>query len=183
MRLSSHFLLISLCLTPVTLCADQTDPALDPLFAVLQQTDNQQVLVEAENRIWQLWLTHDNDEVVQLMVAATQMMNNLRYTDALALYSGIIRRFPDYAEAWNKRATLYYLAGNFEASIADIRQTLELEPRHFGALSGLGLIYLQQNELRSARQAFEDLLKVHPHSSNALENLALINQALRESII
>lgn len=183
MRLSWHLLLIFLALSPVAVCADQTDSALDPLFAVLQQTDNQQVLAEAENRIWQIWLAHSNDEVVQLMVAATQMMNSLRYTDALALFSGIIRRFPEYAEAWNKRATLYYLAGNFEASIADIRRTLVLEPRHFGALSGLGLIYLQQNELRSARQAFEDVLKFHPHSANAIENLTLINQALRESII
>ncbi|MEX2131445.1 MAG: tetratricopeptide repeat protein [Pseudohongiellaceae bacterium] len=170
-------------LFPVFTRADQHDPALDPLFSVLQQTDNPQVLAEAENRIWQVWLSHPNADVMQLMVTATQLMNNFRYTDALALYSGIIRGFPDYAEAWNKRATLYYLAGNFDASIADIRQTLVLEPRHFGALSGLGLIYLQQNELRSARQAFEDVLKVHPNSANAIENLVLINQTLRKNII
>lgn len=164
-------------------CADQTDPRLDALFQVLQQSADARELAAAEDRIWTIWISHANPEVEQLMLAATQLMNNNRLGDALSLYTGIIRRFPDYAEAWNKRATLYYLAGNFEASISDINRTLELEPRHFGALSGLGLIFIRQNELRSARKAFEDVLRVHPHSVSAMENLAQVNQALKASII
>ena len=163
--------------------ADQNDPQLLSLFELLQHNSDPQTLQNAEDRIWTLWMEHDNAEVEQLMLAATQLMNNRRYSDALAIYSRIIQRFPDYAEAWNKRATLFYLAGNFESSISDIEHTLALEPRHFGALSGLGLIYLRQNELRLARQAFEDVLKIHPSSASARENLRLVNRALRNSII
>ena len=163
--------------------ADQHDPQLAALFEVLLHDSDPQALLDAENRIWALWMEHEYDEVEQLMMAATQLMNNQRYSDALAIYNGIIQRFPDYAEAWNKRATLFYLAGNFASSISDIQHTLALEPRHFGALSGLGLIYLRQNELRLARQAFEDVLKIHPSSASARENLDLVNRALRNSII
>ena len=163
--------------------ADQNDSALKGLFEILQSSSDTQLLMETENRIWDAWMSHPNGEVEQLMLAATQLMNSNRLSDALALYSGIIRRFPDYAEAWNKRATLYYLSGNFSASIADIDHTLALEPRHFGALSGLGLIYLRQNELRKARDAFERVLQVHPHSVSAVQNLELVSRTLQQSII
>ena len=104
-------------------------------------------------------------------------------TDQQILCSQLINRYPNYAEAWNKRATLYYLAGDYVASIRDIEATLQLEPRHFGALSGLGLVYLQQGELTEARDAFAALLEVHPNSPNAKENLDLINEQLRLSVI
>ena len=110
-------------------------------------------------------------------------MNYQSYTEALAIFNNIVEGFPDFAEAWNRRATLHYIVGNYEASIADIEKVLALEPRHFGALSGLGMVYLQQEELSKAKQAFEDLIDVHPNSPNAKQNLEIVNESLRFNII
>ncbi|MBK19344.1 MAG: hypothetical protein CMM52_10975 [Rhodospirillaceae bacterium] len=86
---------------------------------------------------------------------------------ALTAFNEITTRAPDYAEGWNKRATLFYLAGEHELSIADIKKTLDLEPRHFGALSGLGLVYMALGEERKALDAFEQALEIHPHMEGA----------------
>ena len=90
---------------------------------------------------------------------------------------------PDFAEGWNKRATLYYLVGNTDASIEDIKRTLELEPRHFGALSGLGLVYLQQGKLALAEEAFLQLITVHPNSPSAQDNLRLVRKQRAVNVI
>jgi tetratricopeptide (TPR) repeat protein len=166
-----------------TLLADQTDARLDGLFEVLLQTKNGNTIRATENEIWELWLQHPNADVVQLMTLGTERMNFQRYDDALLIFSQVIDRFPEFAEAWNKRATLYYIVGNYDASLADIERTLLLEPRHFGALSGMGLVYLQRRELTKARQAFEDLIRIHPNSPNAQENLKLIVESQRLQII
>ena len=79
-------------------------------------------------------------------------------------FNRLTESFPNYAEGWNKRATLHYVLGNLDASDSDIEKTLALEPRHFGALSGLGMVYIQRKELSKAKQAFEDLIEVHPNS-------------------
>jgi len=163
--------------------ADQNDPRLDDLFAVLQDTNDIKTIRITENQIWTIWLEHPDSDVERLMELGTQRMNYQRYTDALRVFSQVIENYPDYAEAWNKRATLYYLAGNLDASLSDIEQTLALEPRHFGALSGMGLLFVQREELLKARDAFEKLLQIHPHSPNARQNLDRINETLRFNII
>ncbi len=163
--------------------ADQTDPELDALFTNLQRATNDREIRLTEYRIWEIWLSHADSQVEILMQIGIERMNTEAYDDALLIFSQLINRYPNYAEAWNKRATLYYLAGDYVASIRDIEATLQLEPRHFGALSGLGLVYLQQGELTEARDAFAALLEVHPNSPNAKENLDLINEQLRLSVI
>ena len=163
--------------------ADQTDPRLNELFAQLQLQSNNIALRGIESQIWDIWLAHPNPDVERLMLLGTASMNAQATSDALLVFSQLTTSFPDYAEAWNKRATLYYLLGDLDASIADIEKTLALEPRHFGALSGLGLVYIQRNELRKAKQAFEDLIAVHPNSPNARENLDAVNESLRLNII
>ena len=110
-------------------------------------------------------------------------MNGNRQPEAMLIFNELIGSFPNYAEAWNRRATLHYVLGNYEESISDIENVLALEPRHFGALSGLGLVYLQINQLTKAKQAFEALIEVHPNSPNARENLRQINEDLRLNVI
>ncbi len=117
------------------------------------------------------------------MEIGTRRMNDRQFPEALLIFNQIIENFPDYAEGWNKRATLYYMVGNFDASIADIEKTLALEPRHFGALSGLGLVYLQQEQLMKARDAFRSLIDVHPNSPNAKENLDFVEERIRLNVI
>lgn len=179
---STLVILVCSCLG-LGLHADQTDPQLDELFEQLLQTDDESSLRQIESQIWELWLQHPNQDVERLMQLGTQRMNAQAVADAMLVFTQLTENFPNYAEAWNKRATLHYLIGEPEASEADIKRTLELEPRHFGALSGLGLVYLQRNELAKAKQAFEDLIAVHPNSPNAKANLDLINEQLRLGVI
>ena len=178
-----RLLLLTCLLLPNPLAADQNDPQLDALFARLRLTDDAELLRLTENQIWAIWMQHDNADVQRLLELATIRMNNGRFSEALVVYNEIVASYPDFAEAWNKRATLHYLAGNYEESLADIERVLELEPRHFGALSGKGLVYLQQGELTEAREAFTALLSVHPNSPGAQNNLELVEQELRRNLI
>tara|TARA_B110000858_G_scaffold197470_2_gene259236 strand:+ start:55031 stop:55579 length:549 start_codon:yes stop_codon:yes gene_type:complete len=163
--------------------ADQTDNRLDDLFAALQVTENARTIAITESQIWEIWLQHANADVEQLMLVGTQRMNTQRYAEAMVVFNRLTEIFPEYAEGWNKRATLHYVLGNFDASISDIEKTLELEPRHFGALSGLGMVFIKRKELGKAKKAFEDLIEVHPNSPNAKQNLELVEEKLRFSII
>lgn len=176
-------LLLTASLVATHSSADQTDGRLVDLFATLQETENARAIQVTESQIWEIWLQHANADVEQLMVVGTQRMNARRYAEAMVVFNRLTESFPDYAEGWNKRATLHYVLGNLDESISDIEKTLALEPRHFGALSGLGMVYIQREELSKAKQAFEDLIEVHPNSPNAKQNLELVEEQLRFSVI
>ena len=176
-------LFVLLLWLPSSVMADQNDERLNGLFEALAQTDDIVILTEVENRIWAIWYEHPNENVQSLLLTGIDYMNRQYATEALAVFNQIIQQYPDYAEAWNRRATLHYLLGNLDDSISDIDRVLELEPRHFGALSGLGLVYIQQQNLLKAREAFENLLKVHPNSPAGLENLKMVNEAFRLNFI
>lgn len=180
---SRSLAILLLSLASALLHADQTDERLVELFATLKVTTDAREIQLTENRIWEIWLQHANADVQQLMLVGTERMNAGRYAEAMVVFNRLIESFPEYAEGWNKRATLHYVLGNSDASLSDIERTLALEPRHFGALSGLGMVYLQREELGKAKQAFEDLLAVHPNSPNAQQNLELVEEQLRFSVI
>lgn len=182
MRIPTLLLICSLLSLPVVQ-ADQTDSRLDGLFRELLQADDAAMIRVLENRIWSIWYEHPNGDLERLMEIGTRHMNDRQFPEALLIFNQVIDSFPDYAEGWNKRATLYYMVGNLDASIADIEQTLTLEPRHFGALSGLGLVYLQQEQLTKARDAFRNLIGVHPNSPNAKQNLDFVEERLRMNVI
>jgi len=173
----------AIALASSLLHADQTDDRLIDLFAVLQETENVRTIAVTESQIWEIWLQHANADVQQLIRVGTQRMNAQRYAEAMVVFNRLTESFPDYAEGWNKRATLHYVLGNLDASVSDIEKTLELEPRHFGALSGLGMVFIQRKELSKAKRAFENLIEVHPNSPNAKQNLELVEEQLRFSII
>ena len=163
--------------------ADQTDDRLETLFITLSSSSDKQVIRATESQIWDIWFAHPNSDVERLMQIGVQRMNANRQSEAMIIFSQLVENFPDYAEAWNRRATLHYILGNYQESIDDIERVLSLEPRHFGALSGLGLVYLQLDQLRKAKEAFEDLIEVHPNSPNARENLRRVNEDLRLNVI
>jgi tetratricopeptide (TPR) repeat protein len=124
------------------LSADQNDPRLDNLFDILQSSDEQIEIRAAENLIWSTWLHHGNAEYDHMMRVGSWAMGERRFDQAIVLFSNLIQKAPDYAEAWNKRATVYFMIGDLSLSAKDIDRALALEPRHFGALSGLGQIEL-----------------------------------------
>jgi len=158
---------LALAVQPGTAAADQNDPRLDRLFAVLHTSKDAREIALAENLIWEIWNTHDDFEVARLMRRALFAMANERNGDALRIFDEVIRSHPDFAEAWNKRATLYFTMGELDRSRADVERTLELEPRHFGALSGLGQIELLSGNRDKALAAFEHALDANPHLEGA----------------
>jgi tetratricopeptide (TPR) repeat protein len=147
--------------------ADQNDPRLEPLFTTLQSASDLNEVGAAEQAIWGIWMESGDDEIDQLLLQGSILMSFRSYGAALGHFNEVIERRPAFAEGWNKRATVYYLIGEYDKSIADCEKVLALEPRHFGALSGLSLIYTQLEDDAKALDALEKAVHVHPHLRNA----------------
>jgi tetratricopeptide (TPR) repeat protein len=128
---------------------------------------------EAEATLWRLWLHAGIPEVDALMRDGIASMERKDLAAAERCFSRIIDRAPDFAEGWNKRATVRYLAGNHAGAIADCGETLARNPNHFGALSGQGLCHLARGEHQEAARAFRRALVIHPHLSVVRSNLRL----------
>lgn len=159
--------------------ADQTDDRLDELFARLKVTGDPVQLATVEREIWAIWSQSGKNEVDEVLVRGAQAMTLGNFKRAIELFGHVIDLAPDFAEGWNKRATAYYLADDLDASVRDIQKTLALEPRHFGALSGMGLIFMQQGDLAGALMAFEQVLRVHPNSPPAKLRVQELRARLR----
>ncbi len=121
--------------------ASQNGSRLDELFSKLLTEKNPALIRSIESRIWRIWLEADDAATQGDLTRGMEAMNAGDARTALDAFKAVVEASPDFAEGWNKRATLYYLMGGHAASIADIERTLALEPRHFGALSGLALIH------------------------------------------
>jgi tetratricopeptide (TPR) repeat protein len=150
-------------LSPGPAIADQNDRRLDVLFERLHATPDAADAKPIEQQIWQIWLESDDSTVNRLMQQGIAAMSLRQLDLALDRFDRMVEHAPAFAEGWNKRATVYYLMGDFEASVVDIERTLGLEPRHFGALSGLGLIYDAIDQPRAALRSFEAALRLNPH--------------------
>ena len=146
-------------LKPAEIRAEQ----LDRLFARLIKSDNPSDAQRMEQSIWNLWMTSDSPTADALLAQAMKASAAHETAAALSILDKVIDVHPGYAEAWNKRATVYFLIGRYNDSLTDIDKVLELEPRHFGALSGLGMIKRQQGDLAAARAAFEEALSYNPY--------------------
>ena len=146
--------------------ADQNDPALDDLFEQLAVTTSDEEASNITREIWQRWTANDDPDVSQLMQIGIRALNYSTYRKALQSFDRVIEIAPEFAEGWNKRATLYYHIKEYRRSIDDIKKTLRLEPRHFGAWSGLGLVSIAQENYSGALAAFKKALSINPHISN-----------------
>ncbi len=143
--------------------ADQNDPKLERLFAELGRTEDELVANRIETEIWRTWHVSGSDTIDLLMQRSMMAMSVEKFDEALTHLSSVVKLAPDFAEGWNKRATVLFLMRRFEDSIADVDRTLALEPRHFGALSGLGLIHRQLGDEAKALEFFERAVEVNPH--------------------
>ena len=163
--------------------ADQRDPTLPTLFKFLKSAKHSDEASAVEDRIWQIWSMTGDPKLDGLMVASSEAMERHDFPAALRAIDAIVKARPDFAEGWNKRATVYYLMGDYKKAIADIDRTLELEPRHFGALSGLGLTNMKLGRDAAAADAFQRLLSIDPLYPNAKLNLKLALDSLKRNSI
>lgn len=151
--------------------ADQSDRRLDALFETLKTTADRATAQTVQAEIWRVWINSGRREIDALMVEGVAAMSNQRLDDAITIFGEITERAPEFAEGWNKRATAYYLNQDYLSSVRDIQHTLALEPRHFGAISGMGLIFLARGDEAGALAAFEAVLAINPHSPGTRERV------------
>lgn len=142
--------------------ADRTR-GLDFLFGALKAAPDEASAKHVEARIWALWLQTPSDTTALLMMRAKTAMDAQQMDVALKLLDAVVKLRPDYVEGWNRRATLYYLQNDYVHSLQDIEQVLVREPRHFGALAGLGMIMQDLGDDKRALDAFRKALAVNPH--------------------
>ena len=118
------------------------DIKLNQLFEQLKKRDNASVAFEIEMKIWNIWSTHPTqDKFTQLLANGSDLMSKRKFEKSYKVFSIIINLTPEWAEGWNKRATVLYLMGKYQESLGDIDEVLKRESRHFGALSGQGLVH------------------------------------------
>ena len=149
---------------PVPACADQNDPQLDDLFIALQASPSETQAANIELEIWARWGDHPYDPLAnRQMKKGIELMNSGHFGAAEDIFSRIINSHPDFAEAWNKRATVRFFRGNDTGSASDILQVIKLEPRHFGALSGLGMIRVRAGDFEGALKAYKAAQRMNPY--------------------
>ena len=151
---------------------------LDTLFAALKIAPDETSAKAIEDRIWALWMVSGSDTCSLLMGRAKAATDDKDYDLAIKLLDAVIALKPGYVEAWNRRATVYYLKQDYGHSLADLRQVLAREPRHFGALSGLGLILQDIGDDKDALEAYRKALAIDPH----LDNLSDVIKTLTDKV-
>jgi len=136
---------------------------LDTLFERLGNAANAVEASQIEDAIWAAWMSHPDPIAQERLDLATRAIGAGDHADAETLLDELVAAHPGYAEAWNKRATLYFRMNRDADSVRDIHRTLELEPRHFGAVCGFGQICLRKGERAGALFAFDAALRINPH--------------------
>ena len=155
------------------------------LVAALQDEDAG-VRAVAERALWQIWSTSGDEEIDRLMAIGIEQIASRAGDDAVATFTRIIERKPDFAEGWNKRATIYFLMGDYVRSLADCDEVMKRNPYHFGALSGYGMIHAQLGHPERALEYFDRALRINPNLDgvrDAMETLRrLVIQRRRNTL-
>jgi tetratricopeptide (TPR) repeat protein len=151
---------------------------LDFLFGALKLAPDDTTAKAIEERIWALWVVSRSDTTNLLMTRVKTAIEAQDTDLAIELLNAIVKIKPDYVEAWNRRATLYYMKKDYGHSIADIREVLRREPRHFGALSGLGLIMQDIGDDKQALEVYRRALAVYPR----LQRIPDVVKTLQEKV-
>ena len=125
--------------------------------------------------IWNFWI-NDTAKIKnrKILQNGIDLMNSQNFQEAESVFSVLIQDDPDYTEAWNKRATVRYVMGNYDGSFEDVNMVLAKQPKHFGALSGLGLLLIQSNDFKGALSAYKRVLAINPFSPDALNLIPIL---------
>ncbi|MAC09113.1 MAG: hypothetical protein CML74_04825 [Rhodobiaceae bacterium] len=146
--------------------AEEKNKELDSLFTQLK-TNDYIFALKTEKKIWKIWSTHPSDDrkgirLTNMLAQGDLLIRKKEFDKAINIFSLIISIDSNWAEAWNKRATVLYLSGRYEDSIKDIKKVLQLEPRHFGALSGFSLNQIELKNYKAALKSYQEAQKIYP---------------------
>ncbi len=134
----------------------------------------------AEHSLWEVWSRSGDPEVDDLFQMGLEQMNQRNAPAAIETFGDIIKKKPEFAEGWNKRATLYYLIGEYDKSLADCEEVLKRNPVHFGVLSGFGMIYLKQDKPEKALDYLQRALQVNPNLGQVEATVEQLKRVLIE---
>ena len=174
-------IIIFLFLSTTSAKSDQNDPRLNNLFKKLNETENQEEISDLIKNIWDIWYEVDDPKVIEYFEKGIQAMNLRNYPLAIRFFNNLIEEDPNFAEGWNKRATVHFMMGNFDQSMQDIIKTLELEPRHFGALDGMGLIFIHQGQFQQAIDVYDKMLEIFPFSVKTIDKKERIQSFISQT--
>jgi tetratricopeptide (TPR) repeat protein len=151
---------------------------LDQLFAELKRERNEKAAERIAGRIWNEWNQSGSASIDLMMQWAQKATQDQKFDVALDFLDQVVTLQPDYAEGWNRRATVHFMMKNYGKSMADIDRTLQLEPRHFGALSGLAQIMAETGHKQSALEAWQKVLAIYPMMRSAQDQVSTLSEEL-----
>ena len=168
--------------------AEDRKSELDELFSQLKNTKDLPAAQIVEKKIWEIWQIHPSDDrrgfrLTELLIQGSRLMNMGKLNKAYELFTQIIATEPDWSEAWNKRATVLYLMKRYQSSLDDIKITLTLEPRHFGALSGQALNYIELQQYEKAIQSYKAAQKIYPLLDSAKKMIPELQEFIKDQAI
>ena len=174
---------ISLLFLTISSKANDRDIQLNRLFNELK-INNADLVYGTEQKIWEIWTTHPTDEKLTLKLSkGTNLMQGNTLSESIEIFSDLIELDPNWAEAWNKRATALYLIGDYEGSQKDIDKVLELEERHFGALAGQGLVNIKLENYEKAIESYERAQEIYPAMQSPKIMIEQIEQLIKQQLI
>ncbi len=159
---------------------NQSEQKLNDLFDCLQEAQNDVEIQHVEAQIWEIWLESGSPQLNYLMEKGGAALQQKDYSQAIECFGQIINLNPDFAEGWNKRATAYFLRGDYKASLNDIEETLRLEPRHFGAISGMISIYMMIHDLKGALKSYKMLQEIYPLHKDIAQQIKNLQKRVTE---
>jgi len=151
-----------------------------PLLLKRLRDEDEDVRGYAEQGLWLLWMRSGDAAIDRALAEGTAQMQTGNIPEAIAIFSEIIRRKPAFAEGWNKRATAWFIAGDYRRSLADCDQVIKRNPNHFGALSGYGQIYFRLEQYAKAIEYWRRALKVNPNMEGVEQNIESAEELLKE---
>jgi tetratricopeptide (TPR) repeat protein len=173
--------LIVFLLFSCSLKADQNDARLEDLFDILSTTESDVQINEVTSNIWDIWYETNDPSIEADFYGGLESMRTGDLMMAVVFFTRVIDKNPNFAEGWNKRATVYYMLGKFDASMMDIHETLKLEPRHFGAMDGMGLIFIHLEQFDKAIDIYDQMLKIFPNNSSTKQKKEMLINRSSES--
>ena len=167
--------------------AEERESELNNLFQQLKNSEATKA-IEIENKIWKIWSIHPSNDrrgyrLTELLAQGSILINQRNLRKAYGLFSQIILEDPKWAEAWNKRATVLYMMGSYEQSQKDINEVLKLEKRHFGALSGQGLVQTKLKNYKKAIESYKEVQKIYPSMKAPKVMIPRIKKLIKEQSI
>ena len=183
MKLIKYLSLLLILFSSINAKAESRKNQLDRLFNELM-TDNPALTYETEQKIWKIWSTHPtNQNLTEKLTEGSKLVRNKKLLKAIKIFTEVINKDPEWAEAWNKRATVLYMMSDYKGSQNDIEKVLKLEKRHFGALAGQGLVNVKLENYEKAIKSYKRAKEIYPTMQSPDIMIKQIEKLIKQQLI